>query len=562
MENVVIFDNTASSATVSKYISNFNEIWNTGRTENYYNDLLTQIGSTDRSAPLLFPSIALTQAEYTTLKQQIETVCPSVTHTYFKTNGQFYSNYLKGITFTYDASNKVVTRIQDAGSQQFSIDYSYNTANCLLSSIYQSADNIVYSKNYYYDVNNNLTNATTPLFNTNFGYTNNEISNVSTGQGNHTWTNQTLPGDVIKIFYSAPNRSNYLVTEWSNFNLPKSLTDLANRTIQWTYDANDELNSINTPNRSINYINGNNGLNAASSDGNNLNLQINSLTNYAVSTTGTVAATINYDNQEQPDKKQALSIAINSTNVASGTGKNATVNYLLDVYGRVVNSGNLSISRKAYSGQIISVDDGNIQEARAYNEWSLLTEQIVKYSGDEIYKAAYQYDGMQRIKQLNETLSGISTQYVYQYNARGQLENVLKNDILSEQYTYDNFGNRTSSNLSNTNYDYLNNNISQTSKYSWTQSGSAKHREFNYNAAGQLIGSVSKTGNTVTSAKNYNYDISGNLNSVTWASQNLEFKYDAFDRQIATYLNGAIKRKLIYGIGNLPLAELNETTVL
>ncbi|MBK7637271.1 MAG: hypothetical protein IPJ13_25545 [Saprospiraceae bacterium] len=188
----------------------------------------------------------------------------------------------------------------------------------------------------------------------------------------------------------------------------------------------------------------------------------------------------------------------------------------------------------------------------------MLSEQVVKYSGNEIYKATYLYDGMQRIKQLNEIVSGIATQFIYQYNARGQLEKVLKNGIVSEQYTYDNFGNRTAVNLSNVNYTYLNNNINQTNKYSWIQSGSTKHREFNYNNAGQLTGTVNKTGNTITSSKNFNYDIFGNLNTVTWASQNLEFKYDAFDRQIATYLNGAVKRKLVYGIGNLPIAELND----
>ena len=224
----------------------------------------------------------------------------------------------------------------------------------------------------------------------------------------------------------------------------------------------------------------------------------------------------------------------------------------------MVNSGNLNISRKPYSGEITTINNGNIQETRTYNDWSLLTEQVVKFSGIEIYKATYLYDGMQRIKQLNEIVSGITTQFIYQYNARGQLEKVLKNGIVAEQYTYDNFGNRTTVNLSNVNYTYLNNNINQTNKYSWTQSGSTKHREFNYNNAGQLTGTVNKTGNTITSSKNFNYDIFGNLNTVTWASQNLEFKYDAFDRQIATYLNGAVKRKLVYGIGNLPIAELNE----
>jgi RHS repeat-associated protein len=558
MENVVIFNNSASSSTVNKFVSNFNEIWNLGRVENYYNDLLSNIGSTNRYTPLLFPSVALTHSEYTDLKQQIETACPSVTHPYFKTNGQLYSTYLKGIGLTYGSNNKVVTNLNDNQNQQFAINYSYNQTDYLLTSNYQSNDNITFNKGYTYDASNNLTNAITPLFNVNFGYTNDEVSSVNSGQGNHTWTNQALPNDELKIFYNAPNRTNYLVTEWTNFNLPKSLTDLSNRNIQWSFDTNNDLNGISTANRSISYINANNSLNATTSDNNNLNLQINSLNNYDVNTTGTVATSINYDIQEQSDKKQALTINLNSTNVASGTGKTASINYLFDVYGRVVNSGNVNISRKPYSGEITTINNGNIQETRTYNDWSLLTEQVVKYSGNEIYKATYLYDGMQRIKQLNEIVSGITTHFIYQYNARGQLEKVLKNGIIAEQYTYDNFGNRTTVNLSNVNYTYLNNNINQTNKYSWTQSGSTKHREFNYNNAGQLTGTVNKTGNTVTSSKNFNYDIFGNLNAVTWATQNLEFKYDAFDRQIATYLNGAVKRKLVYGIGNLPIAELNE----
>ncbi|MBK7637272.1 MAG: hypothetical protein IPJ13_25550 [Saprospiraceae bacterium] len=60
MENVVIFNNTASSTTVNKFVSNFNEIWSLGRVENYYSDLLANISSTNRFTPLLFPSVALT----------------------------------------------------------------------------------------------------------------------------------------------------------------------------------------------------------------------------------------------------------------------------------------------------------------------------------------------------------------------------------------------------------------------------------------------------------------------------------------------------------------------
>lgn len=405
---------------------------------------------------------------------------------------------------------------------------------------------------------NNLTGLSTPLFTAQISYTAGELSSINVGQGNHSWSNQTSTNTGETIQYTAPGRSNYLVTEWNSSNLPTSLSDLESRSIQWGYDGNENLSGISTANRNVSFVTGNNSLDAITSDNGNLALQINSLTNYSVTTTGTVAATINYDNQEQMDKKQALSIACTSASVVSGSGKNASINYILDTYGRVISSGNLSITRKPYSGEINTITNGNIQETRSYNDWSLLTEQIVKFSGSEIYKASYLYDGMQRIKQLDETVSGASTQLTYEYNTKGQLEKVYKNGSIVEQYGYDNYGNRTSADFNSISYTYQNNNINQTNRYSWLQSGSTKYREFSYNNAGQLTGTANKTGSTITSTKAFNYDIFGNLNSISWASQNLEYKYDAFDRQIATYLNGAVKRKLLYGIGNLPIAELNE----
>lgn len=556
MENLLILNSTASNNTVEKFTENFDDLWDLGRTENYYTDLITHLNSSNRYVPLLYPAVSLTHAEYSNIKQQTEQASPTVTHQYFKDNGGFYSHYLKGVWLTYN--NGLISKIQDNINQEFSIDYGYDTEQNLVSSEYQSFDNITYNKYYDYDSNFNLTNAITPLYNVVFDYLDNEIDDVNSGQGSHNWSTQNLPNNGLKIFYNAPNRPNYLTTEWNDFKMPTSLTDLDNRNIQWSFDENNDLESIFTPSRNMNYINSNNSLSASTNDGNTIDLQILSLNDYSINTTGTVATSVNYSTQELPDKKQELNININSTNVISGTGKTANIDYLFDVYGRVIQSGNLVISRVPFSGEILSITNGNIQENRIYDDWSLLTEQSIYHNATEIYKAVYEYDGMQRIKQLNETVAGITIQYIYQYNARGQLESVYKDNILTEQYTYDNFGNRTNVNLNNINYSYQNNNINQTFKYSWQLPNSTKHREFNYNNAGQLTSTVSKTGNTVTSTKNFNYDIFGNLNSASWASQNLELKYDAFDRQIATYLNGAVKRKLVYGIDNLPIAELNQ----
>lgn len=559
LENVLIFNRSISDVSVDRYISNFNLLWERGRTENYYTDLLSYLSSTSRFVPLVFPTVSLTQTEYANVKSTVESVCPTVKNSYFSNNGQFYDSYLKGIGLTYGNNNSVVSKITDNVNNEFTYDYTYNTLNYLNGTSFQSNDNLSYSEINTYNANNNLSNASTPLENVTFAYSDNyDIESVNNGQGLHTWSYESLPDSAVRITYNAPYRNGYIVSEWNNEYLPTKLTDLSNRTIQWNYDTNNELSAVVAPNRTINFTNHSNQFTANTTDGEGYNLTLNSLTNFSINTTGTVAASIDYNTQLLADKKQNQSILLTSNNVASGTGKTATINYTFDAYDKVVNAGNMSIARKAFSGEVTSITNGNIVETRQYNDWGLQTQKMVKYSGTIIYQADYLYDGMQRIKQLTENVAGVSTIYTYIYNARSQLETVTKDGVVSEQYAYDNYGNRTTVNLSNVNYSYSNNNINQTNKYSWTISGTTKHREFSFNNAGQLTGTVNKTGNAVTSSKNFSYNIFGNLNAVSWASQNLEFKYDAFDRQIATYLNGAVKRKLIYGIDNLPIAELNE----
>lgn len=558
MENLVIFNSSASSSTVSKFIANFDEIWSLGRVENYYNDLLSHLNSSNRYVPVIFPSIALTHTEYANLKQQIATVCPTVTDGYFKNNGHLYSTYLKGVDLSYGANDEVITDFSNSTLYPFSIDYSYNSSLDRFTNIaFQSPDNINYFENIQYDSNKDITSFNSSVFNLNLSYSNRFLLSLNYGQGNYNWNYQNIANGK-RVKYSNPNYTDFIVSDWNESELPIKITDANNRYLQWSYDDNEDAISIFSQNRTVDLTYNQNQTIFSTDSGENIQFTQYSPNNFTLVNNGTVATTINYDIQEQADKKQALNIDVNSTNITSGSGRIASVDYLFDVYGRVISAGDLNIVRKPYSGEITTITNGNIQETRTYDDWNLLTQQIVKYNGNIVYQADYQYDGMQRIKQLDEIVSGITIQFIYQYNARGQLEKVFKNGILSEHYTYDDFGNRTTININGTPYSYQNNNINQTQKYSWNTSTSTKHREFNYNNAGQLTSTVNKTGSTTTSSKNFNYDVFGNLNSVTWASQNLEFKYDAFDRQIATYLNGNVKRKLVYGIDNLPIAELNE----
>ncbi|MES2733548.1 MAG: hypothetical protein V4714_17520, partial [Bacteroidota bacterium] len=270
---------------------------------------------------------------------------------------------------------------------------------------------------------------------------------------------------------------------------------------------------------------------------------------------------VQYATTELADKKVKLSIQATVNTVSSGKGKTASINYLLDAYGRVIQSGNMAVTREPYSGNIVQIINEGITEIRTYNSWELLTSQRVTFQNQLYYEAHYEYDGLQRIKSAVENIQGSTTHYTYSYTAAGQLTSVYANNVLREQYQYDSFGNRTSANTGGYAYSYQYANDRLTN-YSWLQSGNTRKKEFAYNHSGQLLGTTNKTisgsSQQVTSSRNYTYDVLGNLKAASWVSQTQDYRYDPQNRRIASYANGAVKSKLVYGVGSVPVAELNE----
>ncbi len=562
MENMIIFNRNISGTTVDRYIDNFESLWNLGREEGYYTDLLTCLNSGSRYVPLIYPVMSLTHAETTSLKNRTETVCPTVSDPYFRRNGELYAYYLKDVGLTYDTTGYLVTKLQDNREQAFTINYSYTAPDLHVSTQYFSSDNIAYDDHCLYDANQNAIKLITPLYEANITYNaDNSIATINAGQGNHSWEHQVLSGENTLIHYSAPQRNNYITTEWNDFRMPVSLTDADSRTIQWTYNDKNRLNGISSAKRNIIFSYADNLFTANLSNNENLSILWDDAEHFTIATTGTVATTANYTLQEHSDKKTALNIAIQSTNVVSGAGRTAFVDYLFDPYGKVIQAGSLSIERTPYSGEIVSITNGSITETRNYNDWGLLIQQVVTRNGAPCYSSDYEYDGLQRIRRAIEIVQGDTLVLDYTYNPAGQLQQVHRNGVPAEEYTYDTFGNRMSATINGTSYTYQNDTINRLLSFTWQESGNKRLREFNYNSSGQLQQTVNKTvyGNStqVTSFRDYYYDVFGNLDSVLWANRQLRYVYDPYDRPIAMFLNGAAKRKIVYGADDLPLAELN-----
>jgi RHS repeat-associated protein len=562
MENVVVFNRNASNNSVDAYLDNFTEIWETGRTEGFYDDIVNHISSDSRYIPVLFPSISLDHSEVTALKGQIQTSCPTVFDEYFKDNKQYFSIFLRDVSFTYDDNDRLATA-EDSRNNEFGVSYSYNYYNQITGVSFQGNDSLQFAEVYGYDGSGNLTSLNSPLFDLNLTYSNNELSTLDAGQGAHSWTS-TANGSGITSKYSIPGSQDYLTVQWNDKGLPTSVSDADSRTIGWAYDDNDVMSSITTSTRNVQFTVDSlePKYDIQTSDGEGIAIEQNDINSLNISTTGTVASTIEYQTEEQSDKNIVLAIDITSDNISSGRGRTVSIEYLLDPYGRVISSGDLSITREPYTGNIISISNDDVTETRTYNDWELLTEQTVISAGDLYYKATYQYDALQRITQTTEIILEDTTVIDYSYNDAGQLQAVHKNGIQTESYSYDSYGNRQLFNKEGFEYSYTTNTNNRLETYTWEQSGNTRLVDFTYNNSGQLLETANKTVYNgypqTTSSRNYDYDVFGNLNSVSWASQSQHYVYDGYDRQIATYRNGSVKRKLIFGLGSTPLAELNE----
>ncbi|MBN2164658.1 MAG: hypothetical protein JW717_00105 [Marinilabiliaceae bacterium] len=562
MENEVIFNRNASNSSVDAYLDNFSEIWETGRTEGFYNDIVNHINSDSRYIPVLFPSISLDHSEVTSLKGQIQSASPTVFDEYFKDNKQYFSTFLRDVSLTYDDYDRLATA-EDSRNNEFGINYSYNYYSQITGVSFQGNDSLGFTESYDYNSSGNLTSLNSPLFNLSLTYTDDELSALDAGQGAHSWTS-TANGSGITSQYSIPGLQDYLTVQWNDKGLPTSVSDADSRTIGWAYDDNDVMSSITTSTRNVQFTVDSLEPNydIATSDGEGIAIEQNDINSLNISTTGTVASTIEYQTEEQPDKNIVLTIYITSDNISSGSGRTANVEYLLDPYGRVISSGDLSITREPYTGNIISISNDDVTETRSYNDWELLTEQTIKSEGDLYFKATYQYDAFQRITQSTEIILEDTVVINYTYSDAGQLQAVYKNGVQTESYSYDSYGNRQIVNKDGFEYSYSTNTNNRLETYTWEQSGNTRLVDFEYNNSGQLLGTENKTVYNgypqTTSSRDYNYDIFGNLNSVTWASQSQDYIYDGYDRQIATYQNGSVKRKLIYGLGSTPIAELNE----
>lgn len=228
------------------------------------------------------------------------------------------------------------------------------------------------------------------------------------------------------------------------------------------------------------------------------------------------------------------------------SGDNVTtipVAYTYDDDDLLVGAGALTLSRDAASGRTIGSNLGNVTDSYGYNTLGELLTYEAKYAGVSIYKINLVRDALGRVASRSETISGITTTYVYSYDAAGRLTTVTKDGAAWQAYAYDANGNRTGGQIEN---------VPITGTYDAQDRMVAYNMyTYGYNANGELS---SKTSTLTGDITQFTHDSFGQLKQVIQADGSLVgYQTDGLHRRSARILGYLISARYLY-MDNLRIA--------
>jgi len=230
----------------------------------------------------------------------------------------------------------------------------------------------------------------------------------------------------------------------------------------------------------------------------------------------------------------------------SGLGVNggAAVAFVYDGDGLPTGAGELAVSRDAASGQATGLALDQVTEARTYNGFGELVEQIVTGPAGALYSAKLQRDKLGRITEKAETVDGATAVYRYGYDDAGRLVSVDK-DGAAARYAYGVNGNRLRGEETTGSEDAV-----YDEQDRLVRRGAAI---FTWDGNGRLASKIA--GGQVTQ---YAYEAGGTLRRVTLPDgRELRYVTDALGRRTGKMVNGALTQGWLWQDALRPAAELD-----
>ena len=236
------------------------------------------------------------------------------------------------------------------------------------------------------------------------------------------------------------------------------------------------------------------------------------------------------------------------------------ISYTYDNDGLLTSAGELTINNSTTNGMLTGASLNQITDSYDYNNFGEVTNYNVTIGTDTLYNLSFVLDSLGRITGKTEIVNdpsspggstGQSTiNYEYSFNTIGYLTKVKRNGIVTNEYVYDDNGNRTMQLMTNALMTIDSVHATYDEQDRLISYGSA---QYIYTSTGNLSMKIEGIDTT-----HYTYDAFGNLLNVSLPNGDIiDYIVDGLNRRIEKRINGKTYRKWLYQDQLNPLAELD-----
>lgn len=243
----------------------------------------------------------------------------------------------------------------------------------------------------------------------------------------------------------------------------------------------------------------------------------------------------------------------NEFQLISANAAGSQIGFTYDADGLLTGAGDLLLGRDADNGVVNAVTLSALATSFSYDQYGDPTSIDTDYMGGDVHNVSFTRDAGGRIVTKQETAGAVTTTWAYNYNAAGQLENVMNDGVQYAAYTYDQNGNRTSkTDSSGTTL------ATFDARDRMVTSGDL---DLAYNENGELIEKQNRVNGDTLSLE---YTTLGDLKSATTVDDHeIDYVLDPLGRRVGKRVDGDLVQGLLYSPEAFgPVAELDENNDL
>jgi RHS repeat-associated protein len=179
-----------------------------------------------------------------------------------------------------------------------------------------------------------------------------------------------------------------------------------------------------------------------------------------------------------------------------------------------------------------------LSDGYAYNAFGEHLGYVAQSNADpknpiELFKQNFVRDKLGRITEKSEVVNGVTTVYGYEYDLAGRLEKVSENGVLMRTYGFDSNSNRISM-------------LAGSSSITGTADDQDRLLSYGTNTYTYAANGETTSRTKAGSVRNFDYDVMGNLRTLTEGTLQLRYGFDAQGRRVQRYQNNVLTHTWLY----------------